>query len=67
LGAVCGIGQACLWNFPSTHAFLPEHPEEGNAQINNCRLDAVDIRLRTEGLTNLTTELGAVRPERRAA
>jgi DNA invertase Pin-like site-specific DNA recombinase len=30
-------------------------------------LDAVDIRLRTEGLTNLTTELAAVRPDRRAA
>src|SRR5688572_29788851 len=26
--------------------------------------DAVDIRLRTEGLTNLTAELGAVTPER---
>ncbi len=26
-------------------------------------LDAIDIRLRTEGLTNLTVELGAVRPE----
>lgn len=30
-------------------------------------LDAVDIRLRTEGLTNLTAELGSVRPEQRAA
>jgi hypothetical protein len=30
-------------------------------------LDAVDIRLRTEGLTNLTAELGAVRPETRKA
>jgi len=29
--------------------------------------DGVDIRLRTEGLSNLTTELGAVRPERKAA
>jgi DNA invertase Pin-like site-specific DNA recombinase len=30
-------------------------------------LDAVDIRLRTEGLTNLTAELAAVRPETRKA
>jgi DNA invertase Pin-like site-specific DNA recombinase len=30
-------------------------------------LDAVDIRLRTEGLANLTGELGAVRPENRRA
>lgn len=30
-------------------------------------LDAVDIRLRTEGLANLTAELGAVRPEGRRA
>jgi DNA invertase Pin-like site-specific DNA recombinase len=30
-------------------------------------LDAVDIRLRTEGLANLTAELGAVRPEARSA
>ena len=29
--------------------------------------DGVDIRLRTEGLTNLTAELKAVRPERKAA
>ena len=29
--------------------------------------DGVDIRLRTEGLTNLTAELDAVRPERKAA
>ena len=30
-------------------------------------LDAVDIRLRTEGLANITAELGAVRPETRKA
>jgi hypothetical protein len=30
-------------------------------------LDAVDTRLRTEGLANLTAELGAVRPEDRKA
>jgi site-specific DNA recombinase len=30
-------------------------------------LDAVDIRLRTEGLANVTAELGAVRPEQRSA
>jgi DNA invertase Pin-like site-specific DNA recombinase len=29
--------------------------------------DGVDIRLRTEGLTNLTVELNAVRPEQKAA
>ncbi len=29
--------------------------------------DGVDIRLRTEGLSNLTAELDAVRPERKAA
>jgi hypothetical protein len=29
--------------------------------------DGVDIRLRTEGLTNLTAELNAVSPEREAA
>jgi hypothetical protein len=30
-------------------------------------LDAVDIRLRTQGLTNLTAEMSAVTPERKAA
>ena len=29
--------------------------------------DGIDIRLRTEGLANLTAELDAVRPEQRAA
>jgi hypothetical protein len=29
--------------------------------------DGIDIRLRTEGLTNLTAELNAVRPEQEAA
>ena len=29
--------------------------------------DGVDIRLRTEGLTNLTADLGAIRPEARKA
>jgi site-specific DNA recombinase len=30
-------------------------------------VDGADIRLRTEGLTNLVADLRAVRPERRAA
>jgi hypothetical protein len=29
--------------------------------------DGIDIRLRTEGLANLTAELDAVRPEQKAA
>ena len=33
----------------------------------NVSPEGVDIRLRTEGLSNLTAELDAVRPERKAA
>ncbi len=54
-----------IWNklFPAEQArvvqLLVERVDVG--------LDTVDIRLRTEGLTNLTVELDAVRPERKAA
>jgi hypothetical protein len=54
-----------IWNelFPAEQArvvqLLVERVDVG--------LDAVDIRLRTEGLTNLTAELDAVRPENQRA
>ena len=54
-----------LWNelFPAEQArviqLLVERVDVGP--------DGVDIRLRTEGLTNLTAELDAVRPEQKAA
>jgi hypothetical protein len=54
-----------LWNelFPTEQArviqLLVERVDIG--------LDAVDIRLRTEGLVSLMSQLNAVRPEQRAA
>ena len=54
-----------LWNelFPAEQSRIIQFLVE-RVDVN---LDGVDIRLRTEGLTNLTAELDAVRPERKAA